>query len=396
MAEENKAFADWVKIPVVVQHQFFELATKEAEAAKRKLLADAIKIEKLGKHLKFSEAPRSDAWRDWTIACVDGSDSPMLSERIGARYGTYAAGYMTFEQGALKEEDFKSGYISHQQVGDPDVTKKVLDLLMVKLEREIALDLAPHVDVVLIDGSFFGWRTGCSQIRGEAISVEGYKTAGELINHIRDTTLQLLETRKAVGVIKRVRTAALDGWVAYTQSERNCIDRNDRAILGRLMTPSTWFAYHWLFENPEAYNYYTYIRRVLRENPHLDKASIMRKAKERYEGSVASDLNCNPDKFKTARYYHRTTSAAPPFSFEIRKDMPHLETLPAYFQAPENYNTATGLPFPIDLIDQNVSLPAGFTKEFVEEIEAQLVRDPTLNKFDLANSFGRLNPQKEE
>jgi hypothetical protein len=162
------------------------------------------------------------------------------------------------------------------------------------------------------------------------------------------------------------------------------------------MGPGTWFAYHWIFEAPEAYNYYTYIRRVLREHPNLDKKSIMRTARERYEGSIRSDLNCTPDRVETARYYQRTTSAAPPFSFETHKTTPRLDELPAYFQDPENHNTATGLPFPIDLIDQNVSLPAGFTKEFVEEIEARLVRDPTLNKFDLANSFGRINPQKEE
>ena len=34
--------------------------------------------------------------------------------------------------------------------------------------------------------------------------------------------------------------------------------------------------------------------------------------------------------------------------------------------------------------------------EFVEEIEANLVRDSELDKFDLQNHFAHLNPQKEE
>jgi hypothetical protein len=73
-----------------------------------------------------------------------------------------------------------------------------------------------------------------------------------------------------------------------------------------------------------------------------------------------------------------------------------VEDLVGYFQAPGNINHATGLPFPIDLIDENVTLPAGFTNEFVEEIEAQLVRDPELDKLDLANNFAPINPQKKE
>lgn len=63
----------------------------------------------------------------------------------------------------------------------------------------------------------------------------------------------------------------------------------------------------------------------------------------------------------------------------------------AYFQA--NPNPVTGLPFPIDLIDQNVSLPRGFTKEFVE---ALLIRDRELDGFDLSNYFMYINPQMEE
>ena len=69
-----------------------------------------------------------------------------------------------------------------------------------------------------------------------------------------------------------------------------------------------------------------------------------------------------------------------------------IAPLLAYFQA--NYNPATGFPFPIDLIDESVSLPRKFTKEFVEEIEALLIQDEELDKIDLSNYFAYLNPQK--
>ena len=57
---------------------------------------------------------------------------------------------------------------------------------------------------------------------------------------------------------------------------------------------------------------------------------------------------------------------------------------------------ATGLPFPLDLVDENVSLPENLTREFVEEVEALLIKDKELNKISLQNHFLSINPQKEE
>jgi hypothetical protein len=51
---------------------------------------------------------------------------------------------------------------------------------------------------------------------------------------------------------------------------------------------------------------------------------------------------------------------------------------------------------PLDLIDQDVGIPRGFTQEFVEEIEATLASDPDLDKFELETRFSSLNPQKRE
>jgi len=43
-----------------------------------------------------------------------------------------------------------------------------------------------------------------------------------------------------------------------------------------------------------------------------------------------------------------------------------------------------------------LTLFRGFAKEFAEEIEAQLIKDPELDKYDLLNHFMSLNPLKEE
>ena len=52
--------------------------------------------------------------------------------------------------------------------------------------------------------------------------------------------------------------------------------------------------------------------------------------------------------------------------------------------------------FPFDLTDSNVTIPSGLTQEFVEEVEAQLLKDNTLDLSDISNHFSRLNPQKNE
>lgn len=41
-------------------------------------------------------------------------------------------------------------------------------------------------------------------------------------------------------------------------------------------------------------------------------------------------------------------------------------------------------------------MPTGVTQEFVEEIEANLVKDPDLDKYEVENHFASLNPQKQE
>jgi len=45
---------------------------------------------------------------------------------------------------------------------------------------------------------------------------------------------------------------------------------------------------------------------------------------------------------------------------------------------------------------QDITIPTGFTQEFVEEIEARLVKDSALDKYELQNHFASLNPQKQE
>ena len=131
--------------------------------------------------------------------------------------------------------------------------------------------------------------------------------------------------------------------------------------------------------------------------PRIGKRSMdyfLKQAQSTVEKRMERDLGGRLKEIsQNARHVYRACSATPPFCFEAHRDM-KVEAVLSYFK--QNCNPATGLPFPIDLVDQNVSLPRRFTKEFVEEVEALLIKDPEMGKVNLANHFMSINPQKEE
>jgi len=397
--QPKEEYSDWSKIPVMLQHRFFELANEEAKRTKIRISENARKLEGLRHFIHFKALPENDDWKDWRIACVDGSDSPVASERVGARFGTCAAGYMIFEGDRFTgEEEYFSGELRHDQIGDSDVTKKILELLTTKLERETALLCLKEkdVDTVLIDGSFFGFRVKCGEVRDEPTGLKEFPLASDLIDHTRDRSIELLESKKVFGIIKRVTTAVIDGWIAYRNDgrEENCMNRNDRDILASLMPEKHWFAYEWLLGLSEVFNYFSRLRTTLKYYPGRSMDAILRECELRFAQDIDRNLNWpTEDILNISRYFVRCSKDVMPFCLEAHREV-DVTSLLGYFQA--NYNPATGLPFPIDLTDQNVALPRGFTKEFVEEIEAQLIKDPELDKYDLLNHFMSLNPQKEE
>lgn len=397
MEKTRLKYSEWSRIPVTLQHQFFEIARGEAEQVKARLLRDGERLRQLKNQLRFQTSQTNRRWVSWRIAAVDGSDTPVLSERVGARYGTYSAGYMIFHQGRIVDEDYQAGSLSRDQLGNPELTVKTLRLLTTKLEREIALTCLEEkgVDLVLLDGSFFGFRTGCNVVRRKRLDIAGYRRMADLIDEVRDLTIRVLESKRAVGVVKRVRTSAIDGWIAYREGVNRCLCRNDRGILASLMPEGKWFDYGSIFEKPEEYHYYTLLRGVMSRSGYSDPESALKEAKREFAQGVKANLNMNPAPLlKIHRRFHRPYATAPPFCFEMHRDM-SVEELVGYFTK-ENCNPATGFPYPIDLIDENVTLPSLFAKEFVEEVEAILLSDPSLNKTDLFNWFTCINPQKEE
>jgi len=395
----TEEFPEWVKIPTQMQYQFFDLAEKQAENIKAKLLKDKEKLSNLRRRLRFHRIPENDEWKNWRIAVVDGSDSPVMSERMGGRFGTYGATYHIFEGLDLVEEEYFSGDYSGFQIGDPEASMKMLTLLTAKLERETALScLKRNVDLIIIDGSFFGFRPRCRIIHNQTVPYGEFENGAELVKYTRDITIKLLESRKAVGIIKRVQTSAIDGWTIHKNGNDSLqLNRNDKEILSSLIEEGEWFSYETAFEDPTIFNYYTRLALAYTRysaDPKRNIESIFKASKGDVDRNIRRDLLCEPEHIlKAARHYIRCTYPAPPFCFETPIDF-NINPVLAYFKA--SCNKATGLPISLDLTDQDITIPAGFTREFVEEIEARLTKDPELDKYEIENHFGSLNPQKQE
>ena len=395
----GEEFTEWAKIPKAMQHQFFELAEKEAMRTKARLLENQAKLDKIRRLVKFRDVSESNEWKGWRVCVVDGSDSPVMSERVGGRFGTYGATYHIYEGLELVEEDYFSGLVIDLQVGDSEASKKMLSLLATCLERDVALScLDKDVDLLLVDGSFFGFRPRCRIIHPRKVPNTKFKDGTDLTKHVRDASIRLVESGKAVGIIKRVQAAALDGWSIYRNGNDSMVlNRNDKEILSSSMKERQWFSYESAFGDPILYNYFT--RLALAYNRYaVDTSrtieSIFKACKDDVDRNVRRDLLCDSARiFRTSRYFIRCSYPSPPFCFETPIDY-ELNNLLGFFVA--TCNRATGLPLPLDLTDQDITMPTGFTQEFVEEIEANLVKDPDLDKYEIANHFASLNPQKQE
>jgi hypothetical protein len=399
-AETMQSPPEWLRLPITLQHQFFEHAAIEAQRTKKLLIEQREKLNQIRKLFSFKPIPKDDSWRKWRIAVVDGSDSPIMSERIGGRFGTYSAGYHIFQNMELVEEDYFSNYITDPQVGNREASQKILELLTTELERETAIKcMSRNVDLVIIDGSFFGFRPWCRSVLQRVIQAPTTRKGVELVKHVVDMSQQLLQSGRVAAVVKRIETAAIDGWTIRKLGTRElAVSRNDKDILASFMKQGESFSYEEHFGSHDAFNYLSRLARTF-DNFYSTQAgmsveSIYDACKRDVELNIKRDLNCDPQQIlATTRYFVRCSYPAPPFAIEFSPKT-KVDSILAFCQA--TCNPATGLPLSLDLIDQDVGIPRGFTQEFVEEIEATLAGDPELDKFELETRFSSLNPQKKE
>ena len=180
---------------------------------------------------------------------------------------------------------------------------------------------------------------------------------------MRDLSIELMRTKRAFGIVKRVRTIAFDGLILYeTGREEECLDENDREVLAWIMPEGSLFAYRWLFGSPGRYQYYSNLRGVYHmyvksHGAPRDMGVVMDECVNVTRKRIKNNLDCDPEVvFEAARYYARSRVEVPPFCVEAHRDADLGKVLPYLL---EFNDPATGLPFPIDLVDQEVSLGRG-------------------------------------
>ena len=422
---EESAFS---KLPTRLQESFFELAEEAASRLSKILRLEEMRLRDLKKFMKFRKVPSKDL-KDIRVGVVDGSISPRLSERMGFRIGVYTASYMVFDGDAIisdeDEESMEAGYIMAPQTGSSLHTKKILSLLCTLLERELALKCMKKygVDLMLIDGSFYGFRARCSEIKEKKLSdlgiegiggrESGMKSGWDLIKEVYDKSRKLRRSGKALGVIKRIRTAAIDGWLLSRRwSIQDVLNKNDRVILRSLMKVGEYFDYIDLLGNERSYLHYSGLKGWFNEiRKKLEKVSDSEKLNKALEHvdnklrlQIITDLcrkNASEEEkdevfnevISTRRFYVKLSPHAPPACIELGSGL-DLDFVLSYLKS--CINPATGLPFPLDLIDENISVDRRLAIEFADEIESRLFLNPELNADHTYGEFESINPQKLE
>ena len=419
------------KLPPPLQADFFKMSEIAAERALRQMLEERKRMSGLRKKLRFRKIPSYEG-SDLTVGVVDGSYSPELSEKMGYRIGVYTASYMILGQDGIHsdkdDESMTIGYVMAPQVGSSLHAKKILSLLATYAERVMAERCLRKYrpDLLIIDGSFYGFRTRCSEVKKRMLDDfegvrgadgRGFNNAWELINEVYERSRRLAENGRTVGIIKRLRTQAIDGWL-YTHRWRieDTMGKNDRLLLWATMHPGEYFDYADLLGERYSYHHYsnimTWIKEVEKKVKDVEDEGKLEKAMEHIHRKLRVQIGTDlcPDKREIGdkrwgecaerrvgeitglrRVYVRACEAAP-FCVELGKDVDLEETI-AYLAW--SVNKATGLPFPLDLIDDLISLDRRIAREFAEEVEARILLRRELGVSEVKEEFTPLNPQKE-
>jgi len=425
--EEESAVS---RLPPKLQEDFFELAEEAAKKAAERIRKERELYARLREMLTIRDIPQSEEAERLRVGVVDGSISPELSERLGYRIGVYTASYMVFDGGEIISDEDKdsmtAGYLMSPQTGSSLHTKKILSLMCTLAERRLAEKCINkyHVDLMIIDGSFYGFRARCSEVKKKDLAeFEGaseFKTGWELINEVYNASRKLARNGKTIGIIKRLRTQAIDGWLLSKRWRlEDMINKNDKSILGAVLRPGEYFDYRDLLGEKWSYLHYTnlitWFNEIKRMKKFKEKVGEDRLERaldythKKLRVQIGTDLcrdkreigesawkTCAEEKVGEVagmrRVYAKLSPYAPPLCVELGEEV-DLELVLTYLRW--SANPATGLPFPLDLVDANIALERRIAREFSEEVEARLLLDQSLEAEEVRGDFSPLNPQKE-
>lgn len=397
MAEAFDEHTEWVKLPVDLQRGFFELATREAE----ELFKTIKRIDENLKSLRAEITPYIRAFppqtKKSTIAAVDSSRSPRLSERLGIKYGVYATG-VVYLKGGVRTEKFKPGVFRCRQALTRENSKYLFDLLTIQEERRMALEALKECDILLLDGSFYSFVYPALKIReGKRLKKEEM----EILNDIFNITEELRKSGRALGIIKRSRLRALGGYL-LKHGDGTFVNILDKHILSLIMPERSFFEYSSILGNCHPV-IYTNVARLATIKIRFEDL-LNKTVKDSFESlfeiaengvyKLFKDLGLSKDGFMSMRRAQvRFYGDLPPCELEY----PNTMKLDDVLSEDGLFSEATNLPLALDLVDNLVNISSKFTEEFVSEIEGRVLENMARCDESLASIkafFAFLNPQK--
>lgn len=388
----------WSKLPIDLQEQFYERAEREARRLTSVIRDLRSKIELAKNRLEpYLHRLEFKASGDFSIAAVDGSFSPRPAETIGARFTVYSAGFIMVEGREIVKEGFFSGGVRHDQAHSREFSSAVLHVQESFLERRAALEaLKENPDLLLLDGSFLGFAYSLFRVR-RVVPVPQW-----IIDIARETleaTEKLLDSGRCAGVVKRGRSRAIGGWLSMEEGVKSPLtDCLDKQILHYLMKPPSILNYRELLKQPGLQRAYSRVSELLGRGG-LSPKDAFDQAKTWVVESLTKALDVSDEtalrlESRINRVQVKVSAENPPFELEVPVESED-KVLSVLFSSVDNFNMATGLPLAIDLIDESVTLPAEFTREFVREVEARIVGSYDGDPEEVKGFFTAMNPQKE-
>ncbi|MBS7624024.1 DNA double-strand break repair nuclease NurA [Candidatus Bathyarchaeota archaeon] len=379
---------EWTKLPIDLQHGFFQLAESEAKS-----LMDILdRINSVLRVLWIEISPYLRAFPEQVkrsiIAAVDSSRSPRLSERLGVRYGVYATGIVYLKGSERLHEKFKPGAFRCGQALSRDNSKILFELETLLAERRIALEALNECDIIFIDGSFYGFVYQALDLLRKSRRLE--ERERNVINEIFDITERLRESRRVLGIVKRSRSRALGGFMFKKYGAKEFVNLLDKHMLSLIMPEKSFFEYKDILgELPTSvYTRIAYLVSIGLSGEDLEKAT------ERGVYEPFEKLGLQKEGFNSMRRAQvRFSGEAPPCEIEYPSGIDIRDVL----SEEGLFNEGTNLPVALDLVDSLVNISSKFTEEFVSEIEGRILENMVRDGGSLKSIkafFTFINPQK--
>jgi hypothetical protein len=367
----------------------------------------------LAKHIQEVENEISAAWpqvefavlpiphpkrEGLTIVSVDGSRSPEPTKRLGGDFAVYSAGLLKLKGKKVVENRFAVGKADTVRTQRVDLAS-LLSAKTMAAERQIAAAAIKDADLVLLDGSFYGFAGEVtSLLRGRPTqSVQQMGEWSDSIRTVLQKTEELIQSGKCIGVIKRSHTRAISGCLSVKEGRTVLAGLTDKHILSRKLASASYFDYSKLLKGDSLLTYSMLAYNLASGREKDPTPEALGRARElaasRFAKAFHRPFGFDVDPSKLGRIQVRLFPDTSPCELEIPKTV--SSSLVEELLDTENFSQATGLPHAIDMIDEYVGIPRAFTKDFVHEVEARVASLTPATLAGVRGFFVGLNPQKE-